>query len=67
MRFLFVAVFAAAIIGCQSVPVSSHDFCLVAKPITISRKDVLTDITKHEILSHDQTGVAICHWNPRSG
>ena len=38
------------------------DFCATAKPIYISRNDVLTDQTAAAILAHNLTGRKLCGW-----
>lgn len=47
-------------VGCATVP--SGDFCSVASPIRPSVKDVLTDGTAAQILTHDKTGAKLCGW-----
>lgn len=36
--------------------------CDWAKPIYVSNDDVLTDGTAKQVLTHDETGKAICGW-----
>lgn len=46
---------------CATGPVTT-DGCGWAKPIYISKDDVLTDGTAKQILAHDRTGKSICGW-----
>jgi hypothetical protein len=36
--------------------------CAWARPILVSRQDVLTDLTARQILAHNLTGQRLCHW-----
>lgn len=47
--------------GCATVGPAT-DQCDWAKPIYVSQDDVLTDGTAKQILTHDETGKAICGW-----
>ncbi|HVI55474.1 MAG TPA: hypothetical protein VM621_10535 [Luteibacter sp.] len=46
---------------CATGPVQT-DGCDWAKPIYVSKDDVLTDGTAKQILTHDETGKVICGW-----
>jgi hypothetical protein len=35
-------------------------FCYIAKPIYVSKNEVLTDETAKQILAHDKAGARIC-------
>jgi hypothetical protein len=37
-------------------------FCLVAKPIYVSRSDQLDISTQREILKHNEKGAELCGW-----
>ncbi|MCJ8600976.1 hypothetical protein MWH03_00075 [Klebsiella pneumoniae] len=37
-------------------------FCDTAHPIYISEEDHLTPATARQILTHNLTGAALCHW-----
>jgi len=39
--------------------------CSWAKPIYVSKDDVLTDPTAKAIRDHDETGKRICGWKPK--
>lgn len=47
--------------GCATTGPATNG-CEWAKPIYVSQDDVLTDGTAKQILSHDETGKAICGW-----
>jgi hypothetical protein len=38
------------------------EFCVVSRPILVSRADVLTDETARQLLSHNETGARVCGW-----
>ena len=40
--------------------------CAWARPILVSKADVLTDQTARQILAHNEAGRALCGWGPRS-
>jgi hypothetical protein len=40
--------------------------CEWARPIFISRHDVLTDPTARQILAHNETGRRLCSWSSSS-
>ena len=52
---LFATIFLA---GCATDP------CDWAAPIRPSSQDVLTDGTARQILTHNETGAAVCGWRP---
>lgn len=39
--------------------------CDWAKPIYVSKKDVLTDDTAKQIIAHNEAGAARCGWKPK--
>lgn len=41
---------------------AATEFCVVGRPILISRADVLTDDTARQLLSHNETGARVCGW-----
>lgn len=55
-----------AVIGCGAIKaapqVADSSFCLTAKPIYISSKDVISDSTARAILEHNLTGKKLCGW-----
>jgi hypothetical protein len=53
---LLLTIFLSA---CQNGP-AINGGCEWAKPIYVSRSDVLTDETKRDILSHNETWKAVC-------
>jgi len=50
--------------GLVTEPVVNDKGCSWAKPIYVSRDDVLTDGTARQIKDHDETGARICGWKP---
>lgn len=38
----------------------SRDYCLISKPILVSRQDVLTKMTAQQILSANETFAKLC-------
>jgi hypothetical protein len=46
--------------SCTATP--QNDFCLIAKDIRISKRDVLTDATVLKILEHRRKGQELCGW-----
>lgn len=51
-------------IGCGTNVGVAPAFCSTAGPIFPSRKDVLTDGTKRQIVLHNELGVSLCGWQP---
>jgi len=43
-------------------PVVNDNGCSWAKPIYVSKMDVLTDGTARQIKDHDEAGARICGW-----
>jgi hypothetical protein len=43
-------------------PVATDGFCLEAKPIYVSKTDVLTADTARQVLSHNEYGRVRCGW-----
>lgn len=41
-----------------------NDYCSVASPIYVSKKDGFTSLTARQILDHNETGEKICRWKP---
>lgn len=61
-RFLSLLLLTALLLsGCATSGVGT-DQCDWVKPIYVSNDDVLTDGTAKQILTHDETGKAICGW-----
>jgi hypothetical protein len=56
------------LIGCASGgPATSGDsFCAVARPMYVSKDDVLTEPLARDILSHNEYGARKCGWKPTS-
>lgn len=50
--------------GCGTKATLAPAFCSVATPFYPSRKDVLTDGTKRQIVTHNEIGVRLCGWQP---
>lgn len=46
--------------SCTATP--QNEFCVVAKDIRISKRDVLTDGTVRKILEHRRKGQKLCGW-----
>jgi hypothetical protein len=69
MRWRHVSIAIPILLGgCTmsgSVPVASDSFCATQKPMLVSSKDVLTDITARQILTYNEYGVAHCGWKPK--
>lgn len=42
----------------------ADSFCVIAKPIYFSSKDLLSNETERAIIAHDEKGAAICGWKP---
>lgn len=53
---------ACALDGYGIESARKSDFCAIARPIYISRADVLTDGTAREILNHNEKGELFCGW-----
>jgi uncharacterized lipoprotein YajG len=60
---LIVTLLASLILltACASGP-ATEGFCATAKPIMVSRSDVLTDGTARQILAHNEYGERVCAW-----
>ena len=39
--------------------------CAWARPILVSRDDVLSDLTARQILAHNETGRRVCGWGTK--
>ena len=52
---------SCAMTGCATKSVAP-DYCATARPIYISRTDVISDATAREILEHNETGRNLCGW-----
>ena len=59
---LIVMLAMLAVPGCSLPTRSMHDFCLLSKPILVSRMDVFTPETAKAILDHNERGAAQCGW-----
>ena len=57
-RLLLLSLMSAGI-GCTTVGPATND-CSWVKPIYVSKKDVLTDGTVEQVLSHNEKWKAIC-------
>lgn len=64
MRTLLLCLCCLALNACTGVPVVTHDFCVLAKQICVSKKDALTDGTAKQILDHNKGGASTCGWKP---
>lgn len=62
---ILLLVICAMTAGCADRPVVKDNGCSWAKPIYVSKGDVLTDPTAKAIRSHDETGKRICGWKPK--
>lgn len=51
-----------ALAGCASREPVGSEFCIVSLPIFIGERDVLTDKTARQILTHNELGVRLCDW-----
>jgi hypothetical protein len=49
--------------SCGRIGQGTSDYCRIAKPIFVSKDDMLTDGTARQILEHDLTGHGLCGWN----
>lgn len=57
-RWIGLLLIASCLAGC----VTNGTFCDIAKPITVSKQDVLTDGTASQIVEHDLKGSKLCGW-----
>jgi hypothetical protein len=48
--------------GCATPGPVTDGFCVEAKPVYISKQDVLTDGTARQILAHNEYGRSRCGW-----
>ena len=58
MRYLILAAGVCLLFGCCDPPVDS--FCAVAKPVYLSKEDVLTRETLREVVTANETWAALC-------
>lgn len=68
VQCLLVALLTScAMIGCATTtnPVEP-DYCATAKPIFVSKSDVISDATAREILEHNLTGQKLCGWGKKT-
>jgi len=61
-RLILLAIAGAVIAGCQPETRPVSDFCLLSKPILVSRLDVFTPETAKAILEYNERGAALCGW-----
>lgn len=67
-RFLLVALLTSFVgTGCGMLTTpqpeaADSSYCMTAKPIYISRTDVISDETARAILEHNLTGAKNCGW-----
>lgn len=63
-RLIMIGALCLVLGGC-----ASGDFCSVAKPLTVSKHDVLTRETKNEVVAHNETGEKLCgrSWTSQAG
>lgn len=54
---------AILLASCSAGP-ATDGFCAEAKPVLVSKADVLTDGTTRQILTHNEYGAARCGWRP---
>ena len=50
--------------GCATDPRLMRDDCDWAEPIRPSRRDVLTEDTRAQIVAHNEIGERLCGWRP---
>ena len=50
--------------GCGIDPWGLRDDCDWAEPIRPSRRDVLTEDTRAQIVAHNEIGERLCGWQP---
>lgn len=62
---LIVLAACAVIAGCGRETKPIHDFCLLSKPILVSRTDVFTPETAKAILDYNERGAALCGWKAK--
>lgn len=56
-----IAFIALLMSGCACLPkLSSYDYCATARPVMISKSDVLTDETAKQILAGNKTWAKLC-------
>jgi hypothetical protein len=48
--------------ACSPTGRAINDYCLVAEPIYISKKDGLTNETARQVLQNNETGLKLCGW-----
>jgi hypothetical protein len=48
--------------GCATSGAVTDGFCVEAKPILVSKADVLTPDTARQVLAHNEYGAARCGW-----
>lgn len=58
MRYLILAAGVGLLFGCCDPPADS--FCAVAKPVYLSKEDVLTRDTLREIVTGNDTWAKLC-------
>jgi hypothetical protein len=46
----------------KAIAATAPDFCATAKPIYVSKNDIITDQTASAILAHNLTGRKLCGW-----
>jgi hypothetical protein len=46
----------------MALAATAPDFCATAKPIYVSKDDVITDMTAQQILAHNVLGRKLCGW-----
>jgi len=61
-RLIVLALVSAVIAGCEKETRPVSDFCLLSKPILVSRADVFTPETAKAILDYNERGAALCGW-----
>lgn len=68
VRCLLAALLTSCVAtGCATTnPVVEPDYCATAKPIYISKTDVISDATAREILEHNLTGQKLCGWGKKT-
>lgn len=54
---------AGIVSGCATTT-STGDFCVVASPIRPAASDQVDDMTKRQIVSHNDYGSRACGWRP---
>jgi len=61
-RIALMALMLLSLAGCAANGQGTDSFCLVAKPIYFSTKDLLSDRTERAIIAHNEKGAALCQW-----